>query len=339
MAEKPIQSDGEFLKIRSLNSSSWVRNWLRTQGIIYGIFVVVLIGFALIAPSFATMTSLLDILRITAVTTIIALGMTFVIIAAEIDLSIGAVVSFTGMVGALLLYSNFPWYLAALVTLLLGGVIGLLNGVITAYVGVPSFLVTLGSMEIFGGLAEMVTGSVSLPVASPGFISVFGDGPFLGVPVTIWWTVIVATLGYIVLHRTVFGRWTYATGGNAVAARFSGINVKRVKVVVFIVIGVLGSLGGLIFDARFTAGNPSVGNGMELDAIAAAILGGTNLFGGKGSIIGTVVGSIFIGAISVGLIMMGAGAELQYVIKGLIIIGVVALNSITKDQGMRVISR
>ena len=305
---------------------------LGSQGLIYAIFVVIIGFFMIFAPNFATATTFADIGRETAVTTIVAVGMTLVIITAEIDLSIGSTVSFTGLMAAILMQSHVGWLPASLASLAIGALIGALNGFVTTYVGVPSFLVTLGTMEIFGGLSQIITGSMPVPVDSVSFGYIFGDNALLGIPIPVWWTLIIVVLGFVLLHRSVFGRWIYATGGNKTAARFSGIQVNRIKMYCFILLGIFGAVGGLILDGRFGAGDPSVGNGMELDAIAATILGGTNLFGGRGTIVGTIIGSIFIGSVSVGLIMLGAGAELQTVVKGAIIIGAVALNKISDKR-------
>lgn len=316
-------------KVSQVEKPRNVVSLLKGRIVIYVVFALVILMFMIFAPNYATVANIEDIGRETAVVTITAVGMTFVIVSAEIDLSIGSVVSFTGLIAAMLMAAHVNWVFASLVALVTGAGIGVVNGVITAYVGVPSFLVTLGTMEIFGGLAEMLTHSLPVPVSSVTFGNVFGDTPFLGIPDSIWWTVIVLFLGFVLLHRTIFGRWVFATGGNSTAAKFVGIPTRRIKLLSFLVIGVLGALGGLILAGRFGAGDPSVGNNMELDAIAACILGGTNLFGGKGTIVGTLIGSVFIGAVGVGMIMLGAGAELQVVVTGAIIVTAVAINKIT----------
>jgi ribose transport system permease protein len=252
--------------------------------------------------------------------------MTFVIICAEIDLSVGSVASFSGMIGALLLDQNMPTYVAALVVLAEGALIGAVSGVLVTKVRIPSFLVTLGMLSIFSGLALTITGTRPVPIVDDDFSNLFWNGGMLGVQAPIWWTVALTIAGYYLLHQMAYGRRVYATGGNAVAARFSGVRTDGVKIIAFMLSGTTAALAGLMLAARSTAGNPSLGAGLELDVIAAVIIGGTSLFGGYGSILGSVVGAIFIGILGFGLLVLGLSTSIQEVIKGAIIIVADSLN-------------
>jgi ribose transport system permease protein len=293
--------------------------------ITYIIFGLVTLYFVFTAPSFATIGTAEAILRITAIVSIMAVGMTFVIIAAEIDLSVGSMASLSGMVGALILQAGFGWIPAILLTLAFGAVVGAFSGLLVTWLRIPSFLVTLGMLSILSGIALTITGTRPVPIVSSDFTKTLWDGSFAGVPVPIIWTAVVAIVGFYLLHLTPLGKRVFATGGNVVAARFSGVRTDRIKLFAFILSGFTASLAGLILAARSTAGNPSLGAGLELDVIAAVIIGGTSLFGGRGSIIGSVVGAIFIGIVGFGLLVMGFSTSIQEIIKGAIIIGAVAL--------------
>lgn len=303
-----------------------------SQAIIYAIFVAVIIFFAVKAPSFASAGSAANIGRQAAAVVIVSVGMTVVIICAQIDLAVGSTVSLTGLIGALLMSHGWPWPLAALATLGLGAVIGTVNGFLTGYVGVPSFLVTLGGLEAIGALAEMVTNTQPVPIVNQGFLAVLGPGSFLGIPLDVWWGLVVIVGGAYLLHASVFGRWVYATGGNRDAARYSGIRHRNVILVAFILSGLCAAFAGLMLAGRSGAGDPTVGSGMELQAIAAVILGGTDLFGGRGTIPGTVIGALFIAVIGVGLILLGAGAQVQTLVTGVIIVVVVTINQLGQKR-------
>lgn len=292
----------------------------------YIIFLVIIAFFVIFAPNFATLNTAGAIGRITAVVTIMAVGMTFVIVCGEIDLSVGSHVSFAAMVVAMLLYNGVPGWIAAPAVLLLGACVGSVNGLIVTKLRIPSFLVTLGMLSVLRGLALSFTGSMPVPIVNKGYVEVMAGGTLLGMPAPIWWTLATVIVGFYLLHLSVFGRRALATGGNTIAARFSGINTDLVRIGAFALCGVTAALAGLVLSARSAAGNPILGQGLELDVIAAVIIGGTSLFGGRGYILGSVVGAIFIGILGFGLIVMGLSTSIQEVVKGLIIIGAVSLN-------------
>jgi ribose transport system permease protein len=304
------------------------RDRLGSQSVVYAIFVAIIIVFAVEAPSFATLPSLANIGRQAAAVVIVSAGMTVIIVCAQIDLSAGSTVSLAGLIGAVLMSHGWAWPVAVLATLGLGAAIGAVNGFLTGYIGVPSFLVTLGGLEAIAALAEMTTNTLSVPVVNQGFLNIFGPGSFLQIPLDVWWGLaVVLGVGYL-LHVSVFGRWVYATGGSRAAARYSGISHRNVVLVAFILSGVCAAFAGLLLTGRSAAGDPAVGSGMELSAIAAVILGGTDLFGGRGTIFGTVIGALFIAVIGVGLILLGAGAQLQALVTGAIIVVAVTINKL-----------
>ena len=298
---------------------------LLRDNITYVIFGLVTLGFALMAPNFASLTTAGAVLRITAIVSVMAVGMTFVIICGEIDLSVGSMASLSGIVGALIMQAGYGWGSALLLTLIFGGAVGMTTGLLVTRLRIPSFLVSLGMLSVLSGIALTVTGTRPVPIVSTAFSSILWDGQVFGVPIPIVWTLCVALAGYYVLHLTPFGRRVLATGGNSVAARFSGVRTDLTRVIAFTISGTTAALGGLMLAARSTAGNPSLGSGLELDVIAAVIIGGTSLFGGKGTIPGSVVGAIFIGIVGFGLLVMGFSTSIQEIIKGGIIIAAVAL--------------
>jgi ribose transport system permease protein len=292
----------------------------------YVIFLAVTIFFAVVAPNFASFATAGAILRITAIVSVIAIGMTFVIISGEIDLSVGSVASFSGMILALLLDAGLPSWLGAILTLAMGAAIGAVNGLLVTRLKIPSFLVTLGMLSVFSGAALTVTNTMPVPIVENGINNVLWNGSLLTIAAPVWWTLLVVLLGYYLLHVSLFGRRVLAVGGNAVAASFSGINVNRTKIWAFVLSGSAAALAGMMLAARSTAGNPSLGAGLELDVIAAVIIGGTSLFGGYGTILGSVIGAIFIGIIGFGLLVMGFSTSVQEIIKGAIIILAVSVN-------------
>ncbi|MBB3459371.1 ribose transport system permease protein [Rhizobium sp. BK313] len=291
----------------------------------YAIFGLVTLYFVVAAPSFASIATLEAILRITAIVSIMAVGMTFVIISAEIDLSVGSMASLSGMIGAMLIEAGVPWGAAFVLTLAFGAAVGAFSGLLVTFLRIPSFLVTLGMLSVLSGVSLTLTDTRPVPIVSTGFTDTLWDGSIGAVPMPIVWTIVVAAVGYYILHLTPIGRRVFATGGNVVAARFSGVRTDRIKLMAFVLSGLTASFAGLMLAARSTAGNPSLGAGLELDVIAAVIIGGTSLFGGRGNIIGSVIGAIFIGVVGFGLLVMGFSTSIQEIIKGGIIIGAVAL--------------
>ena len=292
---------------------------------LYAAFIGLIVLFSVMSPVFFSVDNFANIGRQTALVSIIAVGMTFVIINAEIDLSVGSVLALSGMTAALSMQAlSNNWLVGAVVALGTGAFAGLVNGALTTGLGIPSFLVTLGTLGIARGVALMVTGTEPVIITNPSYFQIFGEGSILGIPASIAWTVVVAVLGILLLHFSTFGRKVFATGGNAMAARYSGIKTARIKTMAFVLTGALAGLAALVLTARSHAARPDLGSGLELDVIAAVILGGTSLFGGRGTIVGALLGSLLIGILDNGLVLLGVSSALQLVIKGALIIAAVA---------------
>ena len=298
------------------------------QNIIYVGFVVVFILFAVLLgdSGFTSANNLLNIARQTATISIMAVAMTFVIATAEIDLSIGSVAGLSSVVSALAMssYGLVPGILAGL---LVGLVVGAVNGGLVAWLKVPSFLVTLGMLGLIVGVARWITASAPVPIADATFIQIFGGGNVGAIPSLLIWAVVVVALGAVVMNKTKFGRQVRATGGNTQAAMFTGVNTARIKFYVLLLSGLVAAIAGMLYAGRLQSGRFQWGTGDELSVIAAVILGGTSLFGGRGAIIGSLFGALFIGLVNNGLILAGLEVSQQQVVRGAIIIVAVALSS------------
>jgi ribose/xylose/arabinose/galactoside ABC-type transport system permease subunit len=304
-----------------------LQNLLRGERpyMLYIAFVILLVVFSLSSPWFLSLDNFLNIGRQTTLVSIIAVGMTFVIIARQIDLSVASTLALSGMAAALAMNQiNNSWIVGALAGLGTGALVGLLNGILTTQLSIPSFLVTLGSLSMARGLAMMVTNTKPVIITNESYFAIFGEGTFLCMPVPIAWTLVAMIVGILLLHYNVFGRRIYAVGGNPTAALYSGINTKWVTTAAFVLTGTLAGLAALVLSARSHAARPDVVQGMELDVIAAVILGGCSLFGGRGYILGTLFGSLIIGTLNNGLVLLGVSSPMQLVIKGAIIVAAVA---------------
>ena len=294
---------------------------------------IVYVGFALIfiifsitlsQYGFLTANNLLNIIRQTATISVMAVAMTLVIASGEIDLSVGSVAGLSSVVAALAVV-KFGFVGGALAGLAVGAFVGLINGLLTTRVGIPSFLVTLGMLGIANGAAMWITASAPVPILNDTFNSFFGSGDLGPVPSLFIWTLAALAIGHFILRKTPFGRSVLATGGNPTAARYSGIDTLKVKLLVLIGTGAAAGIAGMMYAGRLNSGRFQWGQGDELSVIAAVILGGTPLAGGLGTVFGTVLGALMIGLINNGLILMGLDYSQQLIIRGLIIILAVAL--------------
>ncbi|NIZ91233.1 ABC transporter permease [Kineococcus rubinsiae] len=294
--------------------------------VIYIGFVVVFAFFAVLLrdEGFLSPNNLLNIFRQTATITVIAVGMTFVIACAQIDLSVGSVAGLASVCAAMAI-AQHGVVVGVLAGLLVGAVIGALNGALVSLLGIPSFLVTLGMLGVAAGLAQWITASAPQPILDDTFNLVFGGGDVGPVPGLLVWSLLFVAAGSIVLRRTRFGRQVLATGGNRTAARFTGVSTRRITFTVMLLSGLVASVAGMLYAGRLESGRFQWGAGDELSAIAAVILGGTSLFGGAGSVVGTLTGALLIGLINNGLILAGLDSSQQQVVRGVIIILAVAL--------------
>lgn len=258
----------------------------------------------------------------------IAVTMTFVIAIGEIDLSVGSTIGLSGLMAALVLQSTDNIPLAILAALAVGLVVGLINGLLIVALNLPSFLVTLGMQMVLVGTSMWITNTTAIPIGNTTFTFIFGGGSIGKLPLLLLWVLITGAVGYIVLNRTPYGKKVLAVGGNATSARYSGINVKKIVVYVFVYSSLMAALGGMLYAGRMSSGRYTFGDGLELDAIASVILGGTSMAGGNGSIVGAIIGSLLIGTINNGLMFFGLSTAQQTVAKGAIIILSVALSAL-----------
>lgn len=294
--------------------------------VVYIFFAAVLAFFAFTIgdKGFLSTANLFNITRTTSMIAVIAVAMTFVIAAGELDLSVGSTAALAALTSALAMQAGFGLVGGVAAALLSGLLVGAINGFFVTVVNIPSFLVTLGMMQFVRGLDMRVTYTKPVPIADTTFTSLFGSGSIGPVPSLFVWSVAVAALGHIVLRYTPFGRQVLATGGNRVAAQYSGVPTRRVKLYCFLISGVAGALSGMLYSGMMQTARYSFGTGAELAAIAAVILGGTSLFGGKATIIGTFVGALLIGTINNGLIIMGLDVSEQNMVAGALIVLAVA---------------
>jgi ribose transport system permease protein len=256
---------------------------------------------------------------------IMAIGITFALSAGEIDLSIGATVALSALVLAETLRTQ-PLIIAVAAGLGVGIAVGLTNGLLTTKLRIPSFLVTLGMAGVVAGLARNLTDLQAVAVTNDTYNFVFGSGDLGPIPILVVWTVAILLIGHMVYRRSAFGRRVLATGGNRVAARHSGINTDRVRIAVLVISASAAALAGMLYAGRLHGARYTLGEADLLTVIAAAIIGGTSLFGGKGSVVGAVVGSLVMGVLNNGLILMGLSVNAQMIARGVIIIAAVALS-------------
>ena len=297
------------------------------QNIIYIAFVAVFLLFAVLLrdSGFTNPNNLMNILRQTATITVMAVAMTYVIAAAEIDLSVGSIAGLSSVVTAMSI-SSWGLVPGIMAGLSVGLVAGAISGGLVAWLKVPSFLVTLGMLGLLVGVARWITASAPIPIADQTYIAIFGGGQLGSVPTIFIWVTLVVGIGAIVMNKTKFGRHVRATGGNLVAAGYTGVKTARVKFIVLMLSGGGAALAGMLYAGRLQSGRFQWGTGDELSVIAAVILGGTSLFGGRGQVIGSLFGAVFIGLINNGLILMGLDVSQQQVVRGAIIILAVALS-------------
>jgi ribose transport system permease protein len=292
-------------------------------------FIAVCVVFTIASPYFFTLQNIENIGRQASVLLILSFGITFVMIARELDISIGAVLAVTSMLVAMLLDAGVGIVPAIGLGIGIGFVIGAINGMLTIG-GLPSFLVTLAMLSLGRGLALTVTDGAPVPVTNTHFREYVGQLEVGPVPIITVVTVVVGIVAHLVLSKTVFGRRIYAVGGNPEAARVAGVPVKQTVLLAFVISGVLAAIAGIMSTGRSLAATPLIAQGIELDAIAAVVLGGTKLTGGRGSIPGTVVGALMIAVITNGLTILGFSQGAQMMIKGGIILVALALDLRTK---------
>lgn len=295
--------------------------------------VLALIVLALITtvmnPSFLDPNNLLNLLRQVSINGLIAFGMTFVILTGGIDLSVGAILALTSALSAMMITSGVPTLIAMLIGIIFGGLLGGLNGLIITKGGAAPFIASLATMTIFRGATYVFTNGnpITSKAMNNSFIFQFiGRGYFFGIPVPVIIMLISFFILYILLHKMTFGRKTYALGGNEKAAFVSGIKVNITKTWIYVISGIMSSAAGMILISRLSSAQPDAGTGFEMDAIAAVVLGGTSLAGGRGRIFGTLIGALIIGTLNNGMNLIGISSFYQQIVKGIVIIIAVLLD-------------
>lgn len=295
---------------------------------IIAVLVILFVILSFISPVFLTSSNLITVLQQITINVFLALGMTLVIILGGIDLSVGAIVALSGtLTVGFIVNSGIPVYAAILLGVLLGGLIGLLNGFVIAQFKLPPFIVTLASMYIAQGIAYIYSGGQAARITNDAFTNIGTVRIFGFIPLPVVYMVILVAIFIILLSKTKFGTYVYAIGGNREAARLSGVPSKKVEISVYVLTGVLAAFAGIVLAARMYSGQPSVGQGYELDAIAACVLGGVSMAGGRGRISGTVFGAIVIGVVSNGLNLLGVNSFWQLLVMGLIILIAVIIDA------------
>ncbi|MFM9276716.1 ribose ABC transporter permease RbsC [Paenibacillus jiagnxiensis] len=293
---------------------------LQKAGPLLGLLILIIVVSAL-NPAFLEPLNILNLLRQVAINALIAFGMTFVILTGGIDLSVGSTLALSSALMASLLVSGFHPLLAIVAGCVIGAILGAVNGLMVTKGKMAPFIATLATMTIFRGLTMVFTeGNPITGLSDSLMFQLFGRGYFVGIPVPAITMAITFALLWVVLHKTSFGRKTYAIGGNERASIISGIKVHRVKIMVYSLAGLLAGLAGAILTSRLDSAQPTAGTSYELDAIAAVVLGGTSLSGGRGRIVGTLIGALIIGALNNGLNLLGVSSFYQLVVKGIVIV-------------------
>ncbi|OAT72496.1 ribose ABC transporter permease [Parageobacillus thermoglucosidasius] len=300
---------------------------VKKLGPLIGFFLLCIV-LSILSDSFLTVNNWMNVLRQVSINALIAFGMTFVILTGGIDLSVGSVLALSSAITAGIMASGTNGFTAIIIGLLAGFLMGALNGVVITKGRVAPFIATLATMTMFRGLTLVYTdGRPITGFASDDILfQMMGRGYFLGIPVPVVFMIVVYVALYFVLKKTTFGRHTYAIGGNEEASRLSGIRVDRLKVWIYSLTGGLSALAGIILTSRLNSAQPTAGTAYELDAIAAVVLGGTSLSGGRGWIFGTLVGALIIGVLNNGLNLLNVSSFYQQVIKGLVILLAVLLD-------------
>lgn len=309
-------------------NNSMIVSMLKSNAGIICVLLIIGVVLSIMSPVFLTTNNILSVLLQISNNIFLALGMTLVIILSGIDLSIGSIVAMVGTLTVGFIVTNgFPMWLAIVLGLLIGTACGLFNGIIIANFKVPAFIVTLAMMNMARGIAYIYSGGLSTRIMNKEFTSI-GTGHLFGIiPLPVVYMIILIVIFIILLNKTKFGTYIYAVGGNRESARLSGVPIKKVEIAVYAISGFLAAFAGLVLCSRMFSGQPAAGTGYEMDAIAACVLGGISMSGGIGRISGTIFGAIVIGIISNGLNLMGVSSFWQLVVKGVIILVAIIIDS------------
>lgn len=303
-----------------------LQEFFKRTGILW-VMVVLIIVMSVMSPTFFTSRNLLNVVKQASITSIIGVGMTFVLITGGIDLSVGSVMALSGTLAASVAAAdkNLPVFAAILAGAGLGTLCGLINGIGVSYIGFPPFIMTLGMMTIARGIPLVYTNGTPIFGLSDSF-NALANSRLLGIPTLVYYMVVFSAAGYIILSRTVLGRQIYGIGGNEEAARLSGVATAKLKMLVYVFSGFLSGIAGILICSRITSGNGTVAQGYEMNAISAAVIGGVSMTGGYGSVLGMVVGAMILTIIQNSFDIMGVNSFYQDIIKGIIILLAVFLD-------------
>ncbi len=306
-----------------------IKRILKNYGIVFAFFLIC-IAMAFLSPVFLRWTNILNVIRQTSIYGIMAVGMTFVILTGGIDLSVGSILAFSGAIAAGLLKANADLLVIIVAAIGMGAALGLANGLFITVGRITPFVVTLGMMSIARSLTLIFTQGYPLSGFGDQFRYI-GGGDLFGIPFPIVVFLLTVFVAWVILTQTRLGRYTYAIGGNEETVRLSGIRSKVYKTIVYVISGITSAISALILTSRLNSAEPVAGVGFELDVIAAVVIGGTSLMGGRGSVWGTLVGALLIGVINNGMILLGISPYFQQLVKGLIIIGAVLLDRLREE--------
>jgi len=306
-----------------------VKRLLKNYGIVFA-FLIICAVLSFLSPVFLKWTNILNVIRQTSIYGIMAVGMTFVILTGGIDLSVGSILAFAGAVAAGMVKTNAGLLWVVLASVGIGGVLGLANGLIITVGRITPFVVTLGMMSIARSLTLIFCNGYPISGFGTEFRFI-GGGDLLGIPFPIVIFLLTVVVAWVILTQTRLGRYTYAIGGNEETVRLSGVRSKVYKTIVYVLSGVTSAISALILTSRLNSAEPVAGVGYELDVIAAVVIGGTSLMGGRGGVWGTLVGALLIGVINNGMILLGISPYFQQLVKGLIIIGAVLLDRLREE--------
>lgn len=310
------------------NKSAWKEKGsqiLNKYGILF-ILIAMVVVMSFLSPAFLNANNLLNVVRQISFIGIVAMGVTMIIITTGIDLSSGSVIALVSVVVASYAHPGDSLFVAIAIGLGIGALCGFINGAVSAKGKIPPFIATLGMMTAARGLALLYSDGRPIPDLSDSFMFL-GKGEIAGIPFPIIVFVVMGIISHLLLSKTKFGKYTYAIGGNEQAARICGINVDRYKIMIYTYAGLLAAIAGMMLTARISVGQPSMGVMFELDAIAAAVIGGTSLAGGVGTIAGTMIGALIIGVLNNGLDLLGVSSYWQQILKGAIIVTAVLIDS------------
>jgi len=323
-----MASEKRVEKVQVVKDNKNLMSKVSGLGPVLALIVLALLTTAM-NPSFLDPNNLLNLLRQVSINGLIAFGMTFVILTGGIDLSVGAILALTSALSAMMITSGVPTLIAMLVGIVIGGILGGVNGLIITKGGAAPFIASLATMTIFRGATYVFTNGnpITGKAMNNSFIFQFiGRGYFFGIPVPVILMMIAFIILYVLLHKMTFGRKTYALGGNEKAAFVSGIKVNITKTWIYVISGIMSSAAGMILISRLSSAQPDAGTGFEMDAIAAVVLGGTSLAGGRGRIFGTLIGALIIGTLNNGMNLIGISSFYQQIVKGIVIIIAVLLD-------------